>query len=201
MNRMCLRKVLLGGLIVACVLSLFAEVVFGATAHVACAKDAGSRVETRGNPGRIMYPDNSIVYARNVWDMQVFDGRLYFGMGNSNNSGPVPNAKGGQIWSYDPKGNWFKVEFEADEEQVDRFRILNGKLVVPGHDPTDSWEYGNWYRLEPTGWKKHRNIPGGIHCYDMIYFNGKMFAALGTKPHSEFVMMSEDDGKTWEPNK
>ncbi len=90
------------------------------------------------------------------------------------------------------------MEFETDEEQISRFRILDGKLVVPGHDPTDSWEYGNWYRLEPGGWKKHRNIPGGIHCYDMIQFNGKMFAALGTKPHSEFVVMSQDGGKTWE---
>jgi len=197
MNRMCLRKVFLGGLIVACALSLFAEVLFGATAYMAGAKDVGNRAETLGNPARTKYPAGDMVYARNIWDMQAFDGRIYFGMGNSNNRGPAPNAKGGQIWSYDAKGNQFKVEFEADEEQVDRFRILNGKLVVPGHDPTDSWEYGNWYRLEPDGWKKHRNIPGGIHCYDIVGFNGKMFAALGTKPHSEFVVMSEDGGKTW----
>jgi hypothetical protein len=194
---MYLRTIFLGGLIVAFGLSLFVVASFGATVQPACVKDVGSRVETMGNPGRKLYPAKSMAYARNIWDMQAFDGRIYFGMGNSNNTGPAPNARGGQIWSYDPDRNQFKVEFEADEEQVDRFRILNGKLVVPGHDPTDSWEYGNWYRLEPNGWKKHRNIPGGIHCYDMIGFKGKLFAALGTKPHSEFVVMSEDGGKTW----
>jgi hypothetical protein len=197
MNKIWLRKILLVDLVVACNLSLFVVASFGTTGHFGRAKDVSSYIETLGNPGRQKYPAGDMVYARNIWDMQVFDGRLYFGMGNSNNDGPAPNAKGGQIWSYDPKGNQFKVEFEADEEQVHHFRILHGKLVVPGHDPTDSWEYGNWYRLEPAGWKKHRNIPGGIHCYDMIGFDGKMFAALGTKPHSEFVVMSEDGGKTW----
>jgi len=197
MNRMCLRKVFLGGLIVACALNLLAGTLVSATDHFCRAADVSAHVETLWNPGRQKYPAGDMVYARNIWDMQVFDGRVYFGMGNSNNTGPAPNAKGGQIWSYDPKGNRFKVEFEVDEEQVDRFRILNGSLVVPGHDPTDSWEYGNWYRLELGCWKKHRNIPGGIHCYDMISFGGKMFAALGTKPHSQFVVMSEDEGKTW----
>lgn len=192
------RTIFLSGFVVVfCAMGMFCAMGFGQTERPAGAEDVSSRVETVGNPGRNMYLAKSMVYARNIWDMQVFDGRIYFGMGNSNNRGPAPNAKGGQIWSYDPKGNRFKVEWEADEEQVDRFRILNGKLVVPGHDPTDSWQYGNWYRLEPNGWKKHRNIPGGIHCYDMACFNGKMFAALGTKPHSEFVVMSENDGKTW----
>jgi hypothetical protein len=197
MNMMWSGKVVLCGLAAALTMTLFDGNLFSGTVYSGHVKDVTSQVETLGNPGQQKYRAGDMVYAQNIWDMQAFEGRLYFGMGNSNNEGPAPNAKGGQIWSYGPKGNQFRVEFEADEEQVDRFRILNGKLVVPGHDPTDSWEYGNWYRLEPGGWKKHRNIPGGIHCYDMIGFNVKMFAALGTKPHSEFVVMSEDSGKTW----
>ena len=157
-----------------------------------------TRLEALGIPGISLFPDSTTAYARNIWDMQAFDGRLYFGMGNSNNHPPAPNAKGGHIWSYDPKSDLFKVEYETDEEQVARFRIIRNRLVVPGHDPTDPWTYGNWYRLEPNGWKKHRTIPKGIHCYDMIEFNATLFAALGTKPNENFVLRSKDDGITWE---
>jgi len=192
------RTIFLSGLIVvSCAMCMFTAVGFGQAESPVGAKDVAGRVETLGNPGHNFYPSKSMAYARNIWDMQVFENRIYFGMGNSNNRGPAPNAKGGQIWLYDPKGNRFRVDFWTDEEQVDRFRIIDGRLVVPGHDPTDSWEYGNWYRLEPGGWKKHRNIPGGIHCYDMIGFNENTFAALGTKRHSKFVVMSKDGGKTW----
>ena len=162
-------------------------------------EDVASKVRRLGVPGESLYPGGEWAYARNVWDMQSFDGRLYLGMGNSNNHPPAPNAKGGHIWSYDPHRDRFIIEFKADEEQVDRFRVIDGRLTVPGHDPTDSWKYGNWYRLEADGWRKHRNLPRGIHCYDMIGFDGEMFAALGSKPGSEVVVRSEDGGRTWKP--
>jgi hypothetical protein len=185
------------GLVFMNALVLFAGISWGTVVLPAGIQDAGSWLELLGNPGNAIYPCRSMFYACNIWDMQLFDNRIYFGMGNSNNDGPSPNAKGGQIWSYDPKAKEFRIEYHTDEEQVDRFRIIDGHLAVPGHDPTDSWILGNWYRLEDTGWKKYRNIPGGIHCYDIIGFEGKIFAALGTKPSSELVVMSEDGGTTW----
>jgi len=129
--------------------------------------------------------------------MQVFNEKLYFGVGNSSNKGPAPNAKGGEVWGYDPDMHRFNVEYETSEEQVDRYRVLDGNLYIPGHDPTDSWDLGNWYRLEPEGWKKYRNLPAGIHCYDIFSFRGNLFAALGVKSGSDIVVMSENGGKTW----
>ena len=197
MIRIRCSKIALFGVFIVIFLLLSVMVHSGAAQPPVHVQDVSNRVEAPGNPGRMIYPAKSMAYARNIWDMQAFDGRIYFGMGNSNNDGPARNAKGGRIWFYDPKRKRFEIEYRTDEEQVDRFRIIDGSLVVPGHDPTDSWKYGNWYRLEAGGWTKHRNIPGGIHCYDMVGFHGKMFAALGTKPNSEFVVMSKDGGKSW----
>lgn len=50
------------------------------------AKDVTPSVEYLGNS---FSKDN---YANNVWDMQVFDGRIYLGHGNSSNKGPNQNA-------------------------------------------------------------------------------------------------------------
>ncbi len=155
-------------------------------------------VEFLGIPTGFKYWFGEKTYARNVWDMQSFQGRLYFGSGNSNNRHPAPNAGGGEVWVYDPVQDEFAVEFNTDEEQVHRFRILDEKLYIPGHDTTDpSWALGNWYRLETAGWKKYRNLPGGIHCYDIYSFAYKLFVALGTRRNSKFVLMSADDGRTW----
>ncbi len=75
---MCFRKIFPGSLIVVCALSLFAEVLFGATAYLAFAKDVGSRVETLGNPGRNFYPDKSPAFARSF---EYLNGAFYFGLG------------------------------------------------------------------------------------------------------------------------
>jgi hypothetical protein len=137
-------------------------------------------------------------YARNVWDMQVFNNKIYIGQGNSSNIGVDCNAGPIPITSFDPITSKFTTEFTVDEEQIDLFKILNGKLTVPGHDSREGWELGNYYTLETTGWKKNRTIPRGIHVLDMLEYNGKMFAVLGTD-NKKPIVMSEDNGVTWRP--
>ena len=55
--------------------------------------DVTSKVEILGNPYSELYKSGGYIYARNIWDMQVFSGKLYIGAGNSNNKGPAPNAE------------------------------------------------------------------------------------------------------------
>src|SRR5436309_1025344 len=54
-----------------------------------------------GNPLKGRYPDgiagNPMEYARNPWDMQVLNGRIYIGSGNSANNNPALNA-GSQLF-------------------------------------------------------------------------------------------------------
>jgi hypothetical protein len=153
-------------------------------------------VENLGDPFEAKLPGSTKSYARNVWDMQVFGDRIYLGYGNSSNLGPATSPGATDIWTYRPDEGDFAKEFTVDEEQIDVYRIINGSLYVPGHDPREGWDKGNFYRLENSGWVKHRTIPNAIHTYDILGFEGKLYAALGsTTPDN--VAVSEDDGQTW----
>ncbi|KJS17970.1 MAG: hypothetical protein VR69_02810 [Peptococcaceae bacterium BRH_c4b] len=157
-------------------------------------------------------------YPANVWDMQVFNDKIYLGFGNSSNKGPGANAGPILIIYYDPPLGKFVTEdikrynsntknYETvksvDEEQIDIYKVLNGKLYIPGHDSRESWDFGNYYVKDKNGWQKFRNIPGAIHVYDMAYFKGKLFAAIGSDTFVDIdntgaiVLMSEDNGNTW----
>ena len=39
------------------------------------------KIEHLGNPYIDKYRSGEFIYARNIWDMQVFDGDFYFGLG------------------------------------------------------------------------------------------------------------------------
>ena len=154
--------------------------------------NVSSRLITLGKPM------NKATYARNVWDMQLFDGRIYIGYGNSSNMQPSPNAGPIPIISYDPTSNQFINEFTVDEEQINIFKILNGKLYIPGHDARDNWDYGNFYVLDNNKWHKIRSIPNASHVFDLAYFKGNLYSANGTeKVNSGEVMVSKDMGLTW----
>jgi hypothetical protein len=136
-------------------------------------------------------------YGRNVWDMQLWNGRIYLGHGNSSNRGPAINAGPVPVISYDPAKGKFEAEFVLDEEQIDKFRIIGERLFIPGHDPRDSWDHGNFYWLGDDGWKKVRTIPDGIHAYGMLGFRDTLFSALGTNMGGK-IARSSDGGQTWE---
>ena len=108
--------------------------------------DVTADVELLGNPFIDRYADR--IYARNVWDIQAFNGIVYLGSGNSSNEGPDRNAGPVDVWHFDPDRNAFVNEFTVDEEQIDIFRIIDGKLYIPGHDPLESWQLGNFYVLQ-----------------------------------------------------
>ena len=182
---------------VICVLLMVGVVLWSAADDGAESFDVTEHVETLGNPYQSKCPEGPCVYARNIWDLCAYDGELLIGAGNSSNSGPSPNAGPVPVISYSPSSGQFKTVFTVDDEQIDIFRILDGKAYVPGHDPKESWELGNFYRLEGDGvWHKYRNIPNGIHNYDMAFFGGVLFAGLGTQKGAA-VAMSRDFGDSW----
>lgn len=151
-------------------------------------------------------------YARNIWTMTVFDSRLYVGCGNASNVGPNPNSGKITVFSSSDGGLTFTGEFVADEDQISRFSVINGQLVVPGMDAheTDSagaqlpsaseWLLGNYYTLGLGHWTKVRNIPDGVHVFDMTYLGsvstGKVLAGLGARTYKALAS-STDGGLTW----
>ncbi len=199
----------------ACVIALLP---FGATAPApgqvsARDIDVTANVENLGNPFskihgsggqalwrgliRIGRPSGEGIYARNIWDMHIFEGRLYFGAGSARNSAPARNAGPVPIVCYDPARNVFLKEGTVDDEQIDAYYMYEGRLYIPGCDPIQDWRWGNFYCRQDNGrWKKHRNVPGALHMFAMAWHEGRMFGALGTR-NGAAVSISSDQGQTW----
>lgn len=125
----------------------------------------------------------------------AFDGRLYLGHGDANaNSGPT------DVIAFDGE---FRIEFTCDEETIARYRVLDGKLVIPGADATEDWKWGNVYIREPEGWVKRRTIPNAVHVLDVASYKGRWYAATAVRSDAPVslgvIFESEDFGRTWKP--
>ena len=171
-------------------------------------QDLSAQLEDLGIPNLKKYNKVPQIYARNVWDLQSYDGRLFIGAGNSSNLGPARNAGPVPVIAYNPTDGVFTQEFEVNDEQIDLFYVFNDDLFIPGHDPRESWKWGNIYRRNDSGkWRKARNVPGAIHVYAMHQFKGILFAGLGAihavpayKKHQgagSAVSISRDNGVSW----
>jgi hypothetical protein len=150
-------------------------------------KEITNQLEHLGNP----FLEKPLM-ARNVWDMKVFDGQLYFGHGDTvANSGPI------KLWRYDTASKQFTNDFTVDDESINSFDVVGNQLLIAGSDPREAWELGNFYRLEPEGWHKHRTIPWGIHAYQVTEFEGKLFIGISTDHLHPSLLSSSDQGMTW----
>lgn len=155
------------------------------------------RLRVVGNPNRISYPKNDTLhsFARSVWDLHNFSGRIYIGGGDwINNQGPV------SVWSFARDNSRSKYQFQkevtVDDESVDRFRTCAGRLFVPGIDATESWNFGNIYIKENGEWRKHRTIPSAVHVFDAACFAQKLYVTADTELGAA-LYESSDWGKTW----
>lgn len=139
------------------------------------------------------YFDDVRAESRNPWDMAAFDGKLYIGAGDyDKNTGPI-NLNAFDI----KKREWYDTGLLQDEE-ISRFRIYDGTLYAAGIDPKTDWAYGNFYKTTGDEWTTVSNVPGAVHMFDMIEFDGKMFYGLGTGDYYNTpVKMSADGGKTY----
>ena len=147
-----------------------------------------------GNPALAQFPKNDYldVFARSVWDMHRYNGKIYIGAGDFlYNRGPI------DVWSLDTNGN-FENEYTVDEEQVHGFRDYDGKLYIPGTDATQSWEYGNLYMNDHGLWQKLRTIPRGIHVWNVAVFKGDIYVQARDARGGEKLMKSSDKGQTWD---
>lgn len=127
------------------------------------------------------------------WDIKVWNGKVYRGAGDyDKNSGATT------ILAYDIANHTWDASYKAKDEAIHGFEVINGTLCAPGIDAQESWTYGNYYTLDKNGnWQKIRNLPNGVHNFDMIESNGKIFAGLGTETVGDTVAVSSDGGKTF----
>jgi hypothetical protein len=180
------------------IIFLFTILDFSTVAFCLTRNNVSQQLKYVGNPYSAIQKYKKNIYARNIWDMIAFQGKLYLGAGNSSNMGPSPNAGPVPIISYTPETNSFETVFTTSEEQIDVFYIFDNKLYIPGHDPREGWEFGNLYLSEDGWqWQKKRTIPKAIHTYCLCFFKGKLFAGLGTGKAAA-IAVSENLGDSWD---
>lgn len=164
---------------------------------IAARNDVTGEIRSLGTPFFSRYRLDSLVYARNIWDIAVFKNKLFFGAGNSSNKGPAPNAGPVPVICFDPKSETFEAVYSVSEEQINQFFVIDNSLYIPGTDPMESWEFGNIYKtIDGVNWSKQRSIPEGVHAYGMVNFQDELFVGLGTKKGGS-VAVSQDQGRTW----
>ena len=145
-----------------------------------------------GIPLAAQYTDG--VRARCPWDMILFKNRLYVGGGDyDSNAGPV------NVCYYDLNTSQWVCEGTVDDEEINRFCLINGSLVIPGTDPRGNGIYGQFYTLEQDQWKTTQSIRGGLHNFDMVAYNGMVFAGLGVASGESPIVCSLDGGQTFSP--
>ncbi len=132
--------------------------------------------------------------SNSVWDMEIYDNKLFCGEGDyDENTGPA------RIWSYDLKKKLWVDGKALPEEEFNRFKIIDGKLMTVGVDPQLTWDLGNYYTYENDEWVLHRNIPGGVHVFDIIKYNDTLFVGLGTDSSTGNppILASYDKGESF----
>ncbi len=156
-----------------------------------------SKVTYIGNPYQNIYKSGEHIYSRNIWDMQLYNGKIYIGAGNSSNIGPSINSGRVSVFSLNPITDKISFEYKVAEEQVNIFKVYDDILYIPGHDSTQKWEYGNFYTKYNGTWKKYRTIPNALHVYDLVKKDRTIYVALGLN-HSGAIAVSKDNGYNWE---
>lgn len=149
------------------------------------------------NPYTYQYKSKKYIYARNIWDMQFFNGKIYLGAGNSSNIGPAQNAGRVHVVSLDPITDKFNNEYTVAEEQIDKFKVYGDTLYIPGHDATEKWTFGNIYTKRNDNWSKYRSLPNVLHVYDLVVKDRKIFTAIGLNGKGA-VFVSDMNAKDWD---
>ena len=108
---------------------------------------SSSKIIQLGNPSA---DDGLTGRALNVWDLQVFDGKIYIAGGSTvHNTGPT------NVWAYNPVTKTFENEYTVDEEAIEHFKVFDNELYIPAADPR-SQDDNKFYRKIANGqWQKY----------------------------------------------
>lgn len=122
-----------------------------------------------------------------IWDLKLFNGCLYIGAGDYDKNYTVEQA-----YRYNINKSIWEECGNIPDEQIGRFLEIDGKLVVPGFDPTDDWSLGNYYELDNDSFVTRRVIPNGIHNFDIVKYRDCYFYGLGVSSGNLPVVKEEN---------
>ena len=154
-------------------------------------------------PGEVVLENETsdMVYAfsptalAGVWDMEVFDGKLFIACCTS------PMAiDDGEVISYDYGTNLFQHEYDVYEQGIIQMRVYGGKLYIPGVDSRGTWDWGNIYIYDGNTWERKETVPSAVHVIDLIFYQNEMYATteVDADTGKATVFKSLDQGNSWE---
>lgn len=145
-----------------------------------------AEIQNLGIPLQAYYPEG--IPGRSAWDVEVYEDQLFVASGDyDKNIGPV------HIMHYDLNNKQWVESGVVSDEQIEQFYLIDGKLMAPGSDPKQDWNWGNIYIYDNGQWITKRTVASGIHQLDMIEFDGQIFVSLGVLP-GKFPIVASDDG-------
>jgi hypothetical protein len=134
-------------------------------------EDLTSKIEALTSVGR---PEEN-PYARNVWDMRTFGGRIYVAHGTAN--APL------DLVAYDPMTGTLVKEHQLAPGYVDFFRVLDGKLLAATQ--------AGLHRLDGKTWSPFPVEPAGARVHDLAASGTTIWAALGTPDGGTVARLGE----------
>ncbi|MBI4705959.1 MAG: hypothetical protein HY744_33115 [Deltaproteobacteria bacterium] len=123
-------------------------------------------------------------FLRAVQDLAVYQDRLYLAYGDANEDlgEVVPIGFRYFASAEDPQT---VNELDSDEQQLVRYRTIDGRLFMAGVDPIEGGFVGNVYWRGPdSGWVKKRTLVEGVHVHDVAGFEGAL-CAVGSGASAE----------------
>ncbi len=155
--------------------------------------DMTSQVENLGNP----FTDRP-VFARNVWDMQFFNGKIFLGHGNS-----VENTVNIVLRYFDPATGLFGNLNPADgslynDTKIDQMRVMNNTLYFPSFDEQGSATPFGYSSYDGTNWVVHYTIPrSGSHVGDVYLYNGALYSASNNGIQKTTNLTLTNSAQSW----
>lgn len=139
--------------------------------------DNNSPVVILGNPLR---NDGKTGRALNVWDLQVFDGKIYVAGGDtSRNAGPI------NVWAYNPQQKTFIQEAEVPEEAILQYKVIDNQLYIPAADPRGQDRH-KFYRRKLAGdWETFDSNLNLAHVRDLIETDDKLLLVGNSRPATQ----------------
>ena len=131
------------------------------------------------------YGENNI--AKNVWDMEILDGRLYVSTGDyEKNSGRTP------LFVYDIATDTWDATYITNDEALGDMRVIGDTLFIAGNDSCGEWDNANYYTVADGGIEMHAALPNGAHCFDTCIYNDVLYFGIGTATNTASPVIAYD---------
>ncbi len=158
--------------------------------------ELNERIINLGNP---LAKDNKADRALNVWDLQVYNSKIYIAGGSTvHDAGPI------NIWAYNPFTHSFNKEYTVDEEAIEHYKVFDNELYIPAADPCQG-DSNKFYRKKLNEkWKLYSsNFLTLAHVRDLIKTNTDDILLVGNNRYADDLTqpataITSDNGKSFQ---